>query len=356
MLVAGLAIILTLLLVVGLHEVGHALMARLFAVRIKRISIGFGKPLIQWSTKSGCEWVWAIWPLGGYVQLLNSRISSVNPKEYNHCFDKKPIWMRLLVLIAGALANLLTAWLAFLLVFSIGIDYKVPQIQSVQPQSISAQAGILAGDQFVAINNYLTTSWQEVGMGLITHWGKKEVKIKLKQASGEFKELTLNLSGIKFTGKERSLLGSMGLVPNPHSANGMLQSVNFLDAIYKVNQTIVHLIYFFLMVLKQLFSGIIPFSMLLGPLGLFAASVASLTQGFVMFMYFIATFSVAVALINLFPIPGLDGGSIVYNLIEAIRGKPISVAMEVLLHRLVLILFSVLLVNLLLNDVQRLLS
>lgn len=108
------------------------------------------------------------------------------------------------------------------------------------------------------------------------------------------------------------------------------------------------------MVLKQLFSGLIPFSALLGPIGIFAASVASLTQGVVVFMFFIATLSLAVAVINLFPIPGLDGGSIVYALIEKIRGKPVSVAMELLLHRLVFIVFCVVLVHLLMNDLQRL--
>lgn len=107
------------------------------------------------------------------------------------------------------------------------------------------------------------------------------------------------------------------------------------------------------MILKQLLTGVIPFSVLLGPLGIFAASVASFTQGVAVFLFFIATLSFAVAVINLFPIPGLDGGSIVYALIEKVRGKAVSVPMELLLHRLVFIIFCVLLVHLLMNDLQR---
>ncbi len=353
MILAGLAILLTLILVVGLHEAGHALAARMIHVKIKRVSIGFGKPLIQWTSQSGCEWVWAIWPLGGYVELLNSRITPVPPSQHKHCFDKKPVAARLFVLIAGVLANLITAWVFFVIISLIGIQYQSPQIEAVQPSSISAQAGMLPGDQILEIGGKSTRSWQEVGMGLIVNWGEKDVTIRVKQASGELKDIDLNLSQIKFSGKENSLLSSLGISPSRSSAKGVLRASTFMGAVHQSNQIIRDILYFFVMVLKQLFSGVIPFSALLGPVGLFAASVASLTQGVVMFMYFIATFSLAVGFINLMPIPGLDGGSIVYAIIEKIRGKPVSVAMEVLLHRLALIAFCVLLVNLLMNDLQR---
>ncbi|KTD46404.1 M50 family metallopeptidase [Legionella quateirensis] len=354
MVMAVIAIIFTLILVVGIHEAGHALAARMFQVKIKKISIGFGKPLVQWNSASGCEWVWAMWPLGGYVQLLNSRISPVDPAEYAFCFDKKPIWNRSVILISGALANLITAWLAFVFVFYIGLNYRLPLVQSVQPNSIAAHAGVISGDQFIAVDGYSTSSWQDVGMQLVILWGKKEVNISLKQPDNqEIKELKINLSQIKFTGTERSLLSGLGIKPDLSAPTGLFQAPSLLQAINKASRAMVHLFYFFLMILKQLFTGVIPFTILLGPLGLFAASVASLIQGIVVFFYFIASLSCAVALVNLFPVPGLDGGSILYALIEKIRGKPISVAMEVLLHRLMVIVFTVVLVNLLVNDLSR---
>lgn len=355
MLVAILAIILTLILVVGIHEGGHALVARFFGVKIKKISIGFGRPLLQWRSNSGCDWILAMLPLGGYVQLLNSRISPVDSKNYSDCFDKKPIWIRILILLAGAFANLITAWIAFVLVFYIGISYKVPQINSIQSNSIAAQAGILAGDQFVAIEDHPTPSWQEVGMELVILWGNKNVKVTLSQSNNsELKELTLNLSQIKFTGKEKSLLSSMGIEPNLSAPNTLMRSPSISESISRANAAIVHLLYFFMMILKQLFSGVIPFAILLGPIGLFAASIASLMQGVVIFIYFIASFSLAVAVVNLFPIPGLDGGSILYCIIEKARGKPMSVALEVLLYQLMFVGFCLLLVHLVMNDLTRL--
>lgn len=354
MLMAIIAIIFTLILVVGIHEAGHALAARMFQVKIKKISIGFGKPLIQWQSGNGTEWAWAMWPLGGYVQLLNTRISPVEPEEYPHCFDKQPVWVRFIILIAGALANLVTAWFAFVLVFYLGLNYKVPEVQSVLPKSIASQAGINARDQFIAIDGYNTPSWQDVGMQLVILWGKKDIALTMKQPNQqELKKLTLDLSQIKFTGKEHSLLSGLGIKPDLTAATATMRSSSLVQAIHQTNAAIAHLMYFFIMILKQLFSGVIPFSILLGPLGVFAASIASLTQGIVVFCYFIASLSLAVALVNLFPVPGLDGGSIMYALVEKIRGKPISVAMEVLLHRLMVILFAVVLVNLLANDLSR---
>lgn len=354
MVMAFIAIIFTLILVVGIHEAGHALAARIFQVKIKKISIGFGRPLLQWTGKNGCEWIWAMWPLGGYVELLNSRISPVAAKEYPFCFDKKPVWKRIIILLAGAVANLITAWLAFVFVFYMGINYKLPQIQAVQSGSIAAHAGIQANDQFIAINGYSTPSWQDVGMQLVILWGQKTVDITLKHPEHEeLKNVSVDLSQLKFSGKEKSILSALGIVPDLSAATGIKRSASFIQAIKDTNSAIIQLFYFFIMILKQLVTRAIPFSILLGPIGVFAASVASLTQGIVVFFYFIASLSLAVALVNLFPVPGLDGGSIVYALIEKVRGKPVSVAMEVLLHRLMMILFVVLLVNLLVNDLTR---
>lgn len=350
--VAVLAILLTLILVIGIHEAGHALAALVFKVKIKKISIGFGRPIMQWRTKQGCDWVWALWPLGGYVQLLNSRISAVAPEDDSRCFDKKPIWMRIIILSAGAAANLLTAWCAFIVVFYLGMTYTLPKVNTVQPQSVAAQAGILPGEQFTAIGGHLTPSWQQVGMELVIAWGQK-VPATMSLPDLKIKNIILDLSQIKFNAKENSLLAGIGITPDPAAGEGHLRFPALGSAIHHTNQVIVHTLDFFLMVLKQLFSGVIPFSILLGPIGVFAVSIATLTQGIVSFLFFIASLSLAVALVNLLPLPGLDGGSIWYCIIEKIRGKPISIALEVLIYRLVFIAFCLVLVQLVLNDLVR---
>ncbi|WP_392537923.1 M50 family metallopeptidase [Legionella sp. 227] len=354
MFLAIIAIILTLILVVGIHEGGHALVARIFSVKIKKISIGFGKPLLRWQSRSGCEWVWAFFPLGGYVQLENTRISPVEPAQYSECFDKKPVWQRILILLAGAAANLIIAWFAFVLVYSIGLTYTLPEIKEVLPKSTAAQAGMLPGDKFISIDGRATPTWSDVGMRLVILWGKKNIPVTLSRADGKESIVVLDLSQEHFRGVKLSLLTQLGIQPNLAAAKSTLQAPSLLDAVHQANEFMGNMVYFFIMTLKQLFTGVIPFSVLLGPIGIFAASVSSLMQGTIVFLFFIASLSLAVAVINLFPIPGLDGGSIVYALIEKVRGKAVSVPMELLLHRLVIIVFCVLLVHLLMNDLQRL--
>ncbi|MCA0404465.1 MAG: site-2 protease family protein, partial [Proteobacteria bacterium] len=117
MVLGFIGIVLTLLLVVGIHEWGHFLAARFYNVKIKRISIGFGRPLLKYHSRKGIEWVWAILPLGGYVHLLNSRIEPVNDKELPFAFDKKPIYQRIIILLAGAFANFLAAFIFLTLMY-----------------------------------------------------------------------------------------------------------------------------------------------------------------------------------------------------------------------------------------------
>ncbi|MDI1351853.1 MAG: site-2 protease family protein [bacterium] len=353
MFMAFFSVLLTLVLVVGIHEAGHALVASYFKVTIQKISIGFGKPLVQWQSKSGTVWVWALWPLGGYVQLANTRINS-EIKNTQHCFDTQPIWIRIVILLAGAFANLVTAWVAFILVFYLGIHYKEPQIQLIQPNSVAAKAGFFPSALFLSVADQATPSWQDVGKELIIGWGHKDVKVQLIHPQTKvIANRVIDLSNVPLNVKDKSLLASLGIVPNYMAKQEITVASSFIGAVKDASLAIIHLLYFFMMIFKQLFSGNIPFSMLLGPLGIFSASISSFTQGMVVFSYFIASLSTAVALVNILPIPSLDGGSIIYALLEKGRGKPLSVAFEVLVHRLVFILLGIILVHLIMNDLGR---
>ncbi|MBA2652356.1 MAG: site-2 protease family protein [Tatlockia sp.] len=357
MFMALLAFVLTMILVVGIHEAGHALSAKLFKVKIRRISIGFGKALLTWKDKAGREWVWALWPLGGYVQLLNSRIEDLPQSDYSQCFDKKPIWQRCIILLSGSLANLLTAFLALSFMYMLGFQQQIPLIKEITPQSIASQASLQAGDRFVAIDGQKTNSWQEVGMSFIMALGKAKVPILVANRDGIAHQTNLDLSQWRYQKKERSLFVSLGI--NPASAKLNTKRIpgqSFFPALNAAILKILFLLKFFLIMLKQLITQKIPFAVLLGPLGLFETSIYSFLQGLAVFLYFIASFSLAVGVVNLLPFPGLDGGSLIYTIVEKFRGKPVSVALELLLHRLAFIFFFFLLFHLLMNDLQRYLS
>ena len=354
---ALIAIILSLILIVGTHEAGHALAAKCFGVKIERISIGFGKPLYTWTGKNGVEWVWARWPLGGYVKLLSSRITPVPIQEHAICFNKKPIYARIIILLSGALANMITAWMAFVLVFMIGYQQVPATIHQVAPKSIAALAGLKTGDTIVALAEQTTPAWREVGMELITHLGQKDLPMTVKNKAGIKRHTQLDLSHWHYKRQKDALLASLGITLDTNNLKAeQVSGVPFLKAGQLTFDKIKHLVAFFFLMLKQLFTGMLPLGLLLGPLGLFAAMAGSFIQGLSVFAYFIGTLSLAVAVVNLLPIPGLDGGSIAYALLEKVRGKPLSVAFEVLLHQLAFIAFCVLLAQLIINDLERFLG
>ena len=353
MIVALIAVVLTLLLVIGLHEAGHAIAAKLCGVKIQRISIGFGKPIVLWKGRQGCEWVWAMWPLGGYVNLLNTRIAPVEKQYYPQCFDKQPLWIRLFILVSGALANLLVAWVALTIYFMVGYIQEVPMAQGVEAHSIVATAGVRESDRIMEIEAKKTNSWQDVGMSLITNLGKKTVAMTVESPDHLSRKLSLDLYQVPLKGK-KSLFSAIGLNLKPKQlTHETVAGLPFFEAASKAVGKSFQLLGFFLIMLKQVITGAVSFAMLLGPASILALSVASFTQGLSIFLYFIGSLSLAVGLVNLFPIPGLDGGSILYAIAEKLRGKPVSVAMEILLQRLSMIALSILFLQLVMNDIQR---
>ena len=191
-------------------------------------------------------------------------------------------------------------------------------------------------------------------MQLIMAVGQDNVLVVVKNGLNVNRNLSLDLKNLHLENRKDSLLLKFGIKP----ALAKESSVKVLGlpidkAAKKAFLEILNLVIFFLVIIKNIITGIIPFGLLLGPLGIFNEIVASFKQGVAVFLYFIANFSISVALINLFPIPSLDGGSIVLALIEKIRRRPVSIAMEILLNQLILIVFSLLLVQLILNDLHR---
>jgi regulator of sigma E protease len=350
MVIALIAFIITLLLVVGIHEAGHALVARVFKVKIQRISIGFGKPLLTWRSRSA-EWVWALWPLGGYVRLLDSRLQKVTAQDHTYCFDKQPTYVRVLIIIAGACANFIAAQLLFGLLFFLGYQQTPALIQSVIPHSMAAAAGFKANERIIAVAGQNTHSWDEVSMAFMSALQKKKLPVLVQKSDKTQQERILDVS--RWSWQSGGLLPAIGLKPNLSETNSYaVKGLPFWQAQAAALTKCGQLLSFFLLLMKQLVTGIIPFSILLGPFGLLAASIGSFVQGPMVFCYFIGLLSLAVGLVNLLPIPGLDGGLLVYALVEKIRGKPLSLALELLLYRLALIVFGILLVQLIVNDVS----
>lgn len=353
MLIGLLALILTLILVVGLHELGHALAANVFGVKIQRISIGFGKPILRWQDKKDREWVWATWPLGGYVKLLNSRIDAVNPTDYPFCFDKQAAWRRVVILLAGGIANFIVALVSLTLFNMLGHQETLPIIQEVRPNSVASTAGLAINDRFLSVDNWSTESIQEVASVFIMNLGKPDVVATVTNSNNTVRQVHLNLKH-NTEKNSKALLEFVGIsFGKLNQTKQLIPPKPFFKAFKQAINTSFRILYFLMVTLKQLIVKAIPFSFLLGPISFISLSIASFKHGVAAFLYFIASLNLTVGLVNLFPIPSLDGGSIIFTLLEKIRGKPISIPLEILLYRLVLIAFCVFLIQLMVNDLQR---
>ena len=183
---AVVALLVTLSILVTFHEYGHYIVARLCGVHVLRFSVGFGKPLFTWRrAPGGTEFVVAAIPLGGYVKMLDEREAEV-PEELLHLtFNRKPVWQRIAIVIAGPFANFLLAILAYWLLFTIGVTGLVPVLGELGAASPAARAGLVEGQEIVAVDGKTTSTWSQVNQQLVMHLGETgSILITVKDAPG----------------------------------------------------------------------------------------------------------------------------------------------------------------------------
>lgn len=351
--ISTIATILCLLCVIAIHELGHAWSAKYFKVKLKKISLGFGKIIFRFKSRAGYEVDVGMLPIGGCVHFLNDRVSPVLAKEYKFCFDKKAIWIRTIILLSGSMANIFMAFLALVFMLMLGFKQQPAIIESIKPGTNAAIAGLSATEKIVKVAGQNTPYWRDVGMQFIMHIGQKDVPLTACSQFGVCHDTTLDLVIWNNKQKNFAMFAVIGITPQIDEQHALLVSgIPFFEALKNAFVELTTLSCFFFVMIKQIITGAIPFAALLGPFQFFEAFIDSFSQGFAIFLYFISNFSLAMGIANLLPIPGLDGGAILYGVIEKIRGKPISIALELLIYRLIFIVFAIFLVQLIVNDLR----
>lgn len=207
--------IIALLLLVIVHEYGHFIVARLCGVKVIRFSFGFGKVLARWKDKRGTEFVWSLFPLGGYVKMLDESEDDVPEDQRHLAFNNKSLLARVAIVIAGPLFNLLFAFVALWLVLVLGIYSLAPMVDGVTPGSPAAQAGLQASEEIVSFNDKPIRSWRDFQYAMMSWVGSDEpVTLVVKSmSSGKQKTLTLSLSNWTLDSKKPDVLNSLGIRP-----------------------------------------------------------------------------------------------------------------------------------------------
>jgi regulator of sigma E protease len=346
------ATIVVLGILVFVHEFGHFLLAKLLGVRVDAFSLGFPPKLV--SKKIGeTEYRLSVIPLGGYVKLLGENPDEEVPPELEpRSFSHHPLWHRALIVLAGPGFNLLFCILVLFLLFSVsGIPYVTTTIGEVKPDSPAAVAGLQQGDRVLTVEGKKVERWDQLS-SLIRGHGEQPLTISI-QRGPEVVEIHLSPQRMETTNifgqKVSAVLIGIG------SANDVVvERVGIFPAFgmgvaytYQVALLTVVSIY-------KLIAQEIPVNTLGGPILIAQVAGQRAEQGAPYLLHFMAILSVNLALLNLLPIPILDGGHMVFILWEAIRGKPLAVKHREMAQAMGLMLILALMVLVFYQDLMRL--
>lgn len=320
------AFVLVLSIVVVVHEGGHFFVARCCGVQVEEFSIGFGKEIWGRNDKKGTRWKVCAIPLGGYVKMLGDEdaastkqsTKNIPPEDMHKTFLVKPLWQRALIIFAGPATNYLLAFVLLTgLFWGMGQLNMLPVIGEVMPDSAAQKAGILKGDRVLSINDKKVESFTDIArLVRLEEYGKPLRVVVLR----EDQEQIVNVEPIQETKDSPALLGVQSAV----DAYEVKKDLGFLESVSLSGQTLWDVTVGTLRYLGQIITGYRMPRDLRGPLGIAEASGDALMGGWIVLVTFIANVSIAIGLMNLLPIPVLDGGHLAFYAIEAIRRKPLS--------------------------------
>ncbi len=434
-------------ILVTVHEYGHFIVARSLGVRVLRFSVGFGRPLRSWR-RGETEYVVAMLPLGGYVQMLDEREGPVEPHELHRAFNRQSVGRRMAIVAAGPAFNFLFAVLAYWLVFAIGITGLKPIVGDVQPQSLAAQGGFHSGDEIVRVGARDVATWNTVLVALLDHsLAGERVPVEVVDEEGrpQTRELDFARSDprtdrselIEIVGfmpfrpvvpavigaiesggaaeraglQEGDRIVSVGgmapeswedwraairanperdldieierdgrrialtIRPDPHRENGSVVGrigagvhipADFAEELraierYGPGEGLVaaaartrDATMLTFSILGNMLLGNVGVSNLSGPVRIAQFAGDSADAGLVEFISFLALISISLGVLNLLPIPILDGGHLLFYLVEAVRRRPLSEATQIAAQRIgVFILVGIMLLAFY-NDIMQL--
>jgi len=310
--------LIVLSLLVFFHELGHFIAARRLGVQVDVFSVGFGKKI--YSKMIGTtEWSISAIPLGGYVKMKGQDDSDPTKVSYDaDSYNSKKPWERIIILLAGPFANFLLAFFLYLAIANIGVPKLLPIVGSVGEETPALVAGIQKGDTILAVNGVSINYWEEIGKQ-INKSKHPQIDIVIKRDN---RRINLILAPKSIDDKnifeepiKRRIIGI--------SALGEVVQVtyNLVDGLsYAWEETKKASVLIFQSV-QKLITGAISTDKLGGVITIVDVTSQASAAGFVSLLFFSALISVNLGVLNLLPIPALDGGHIMFNLYEIIRGK-----------------------------------
>ncbi len=319
------------------HELGHFLTARAFGIRVHAFAVGMG-PAIWKKKKNGTEYALRALPIGGFVKLEGEDETSEDPAA----FGNKSPWARMLVLFAGGFMNILVGFLIFVILFLSVAEISVPTVGSVIPETPAATAGLMPGDEIVKINgksihisNDMTLAMMKNGADTLQLTVRRDGTIQDFAVTPRYDEA----SGSYVLGFYRDV---------EKMTPGLALKTAFHNTSF-----VVDLVYFSL---KEMVTGQVRLADMSGPVGIVSemSTVAKSEMPILNMMNFMGLIAVNLGVMNLLPIPALDGGRIFFALVELLRRKPIKPEHEGMVHFIGFALLIMFMVLITFSDIRKL--
>jgi len=328
--------IILITVVVFIHEYGHYYYARKYGVGVTDFSIGFGKEIFGWTDKSGTRWKVCLIPLGGYVKFFGDRnvfsqseqekiINKYSEKDRKKLFILKPLYQRSIIVAAGPIANFILAILIFSIInMFVGKDFTPAIIDEVQKDSPASLAGLKKNDTILSIDNNKVESIMQVSTFINTSTSE-EIKL-LVLRNGQ--EIYISVKPKLIDGQD-SLGNSVkkkiiGIKLSALNNEFNRQRVGPAKAIYYSVKEVWFVTVTSLKYIGEIFTGSGDLSQLGGPIRIAKITGQVAEYGIIPFFTIVAYISINLGLINLFPIPMLDGGHLMFYLFEKILRRPLS--------------------------------
>lgn len=354
-----------LTIVVFFHELGHFLVARWCGVKVMAFSIGFGPEIAGFNDRHGTRWKLSAIPLGGYVKFLgddnaasvpdHEAVAAMSEEDKKDAFQNKPVGSRAAVVAAGPIANFILAIAIFAGIFmTVGKQIASARVDTVQPNTAAAAAGFQPGDLVTAINGEKIGSFSDM-QRIVSVSAGVPMKIEIERkgalqtltATPELRELKDNFGNVH-------RVGVLGISRSMAPDDVRTQKFGPLDAVvagaeetwFVVDRTISYI--------GGIFAGREAADQLGGPIRIAQVSGQVATAGFVALLHLTAVLSVSIGLLNLFPIPLLDGGHLLFYGIEAARGRPLSERAQEVGFRIGLAIVVMLMIFATFNDILHL--
>lgn len=346
------AFLIVLGILIFFHEFGHFLIARLFRVGVEKFSLGFGPRLL--GKKVGItDYRLSLVPLGGYVKMVGEEPDEdLDPHLIPLSFTHKHVLKRILIVFAGPFFNILLAVLIFWVIsFVSGVLILKSSIGSVKENSPAQIAGFKKGDLVTAVDGVAVDTWEAMAER-ITHSGGKPLEITVERPEG-----SLVLRAIPELITSKNLLGEnikryvigIGTAGETYS-----RKLGFFRAAEESLRQTYGIVELMVMIVTKLITGDISIDTVGGPIMIAQMAGDQAKAGISSLFQFIAVISVNLAIINLLPIPVLDGGHLLFFLIEAVKGRPVNLKVREIAQQVGMVILIMLMILVFYNDITRL--